>query len=182
MANESQNKSNRSRTVLGSFSSDAASLESWDDIDKLVKAAHVEKRYLSYDELLFKLKRWWSQYYKRPYKDPLLETYTFEELLYEYLDINHEENKPSTEQKVSEALEKEDRDWAEEEAQREMEEEEARALEEAQVAEAVAIQENDSIEEAEGLSDEEWAEKTLNNPTPDDIDSEDGDISATFEE
>lgn len=29
---------------------------------------------------------WWSKTYKRPLKDPILLSYTFEELLYEYYD------------------------------------------------------------------------------------------------
>jgi len=38
---------------------------------------------------------WWSQTYKRPLKDPVLLSYTFEELLFEYYDkiIREEEEK-----------------------------------------------------------------------------------------
>jgi hypothetical protein len=32
------------------------------------------------------LRSWWSRTYNRPLKDPLLETYTLHELLYEYHD------------------------------------------------------------------------------------------------
>ena len=32
------------------------------------------------------LKSWWSNLYNRPLKDPLLESYTLEELLYEFYD------------------------------------------------------------------------------------------------
>lgn len=32
------------------------------------------------------LKRWWCRYYKRPYKDPLLENYSLEELMLEYYE------------------------------------------------------------------------------------------------
>jgi Glu-tRNA(Gln) amidotransferase subunit E-like FAD-binding protein len=33
------------------------------------------------------MRSWWSKFYARPLKDPLLDSYTLEELLYEYNDI-----------------------------------------------------------------------------------------------
>jgi hypothetical protein len=46
------------------------------------------------DELFSFLRRWWCQYYRRPYKDPLLEQYTLEELYFEFLDITYESRHP----------------------------------------------------------------------------------------
>jgi hypothetical protein len=162
---------------FGSFSSDSASLELLDAIKKLAETG-LNKEYLTYDELLFKLRRWWCRYYKRPYKDPLLDTYTFEELAYEYFDLT-KEDKPE-EQKVSEAVEAEDRDWAEEEAAKEEAEWAAQQLAAAQPP-APPPESDIIVEEAVGLTDDQWASKQLKNPTPDDVDAEDGDISASFE-
>ncbi len=171
---------------FGSFSSDDASLDLYQSIKKLAETGLQNKEYLNYDELLFQLRRWWCQYYKRPYKDPLLDTYTFEELLFEYFDITQEARSESGE-KVSEEIEAEDRDWAEEEAARELAEEEARIAAEAaklQVEQSAAPENDTIVEEAVGLTDDKWAEKhdkVLVNPSADDVDTEDGDISAKFE-
>jgi hypothetical protein len=166
----------------GIHSADAASLSLFDDLKKLAEAG-LDKEFLTYDELLFKLRRWWCQYYKRPYKDPLLDEYTFEELAFEYFDINAP--RKTTDEAVAEKVEEEDRDWAEQEALRE----EAEALAaEAEIARAHAAPESDIIaEEASELTDNEWAEKydkpekTMVNPSADQVDNEDGDISASFE-
>lgn len=73
------------------------------------------------------LKSWWSNLYNRPLKDPLLESYTLEELLYEFYD-KMERQKAAEERivkdadKMEEAKEKEVLDWAEQEEKKEMEE------------------------------------------------------------
>jgi hypothetical protein len=73
------------------------------------------------------LKSWWSSTYNRPLKDPLLERYTLEELLYEFYD-KMERQKASEERvaentdKIEEAKEKEVLDWAEQEEKKELEE------------------------------------------------------------
>jgi hypothetical protein len=73
------------------------------------------------------LKSWWSNTYNRPLKDPLLENYTLEELLYEFYD-KMERQKASEERfakdadKIEEMKEKEVLDWAEEEEKKELEE------------------------------------------------------------
>src|ERR1700677_1678004 len=72
------------------------------------------------------LKSWWSRTYNRPLKDPLLESYTLEELLYEFYDrlerelaaetlVEQEADRIET-KKVQENL-----DWAEEEERKELE-------------------------------------------------------------
>jgi Mg-chelatase subunit ChlI len=71
------------------------------------------------------LKSWWSNLYNRPLKDPLLESYTFEELLYEFYDKMErqkaQEERATTEaDKMEEVKEKEVLDWAEEEEKKEL--------------------------------------------------------------
>jgi primosomal protein N' len=73
------------------------------------------------------LKSWWSNTYNRPLKDPLLESYTLEELLYEFYDKverqkAYEERSTKEADKMEEAKEKEVLDWAEQEEQKELEE------------------------------------------------------------
>lgn len=69
--------------------------------------------------LLSYLKRWWCVYYKRPYKDPLLLEYSFEELLLEYFEIlyfvsDEEKQKAKVEEYIEES-EGEDEEWLREE-------------------------------------------------------------------
>lgn len=73
------------------------------------------------------LKSWWSSAYNRPLKDPLLESYTLEELLYEFYDkieraAAREERSIQEADKIDEAKEKEVLDWAEQEERKELEE------------------------------------------------------------
>mgnify|MGYP003344983046 FL=1 len=78
-------------------------------------------------QLLLFLQSWWSKVYNRPLKDPLLATYTIEELLYEFYD-KIEREKASYERveaendKIEEKKEQEALDWAEKEEKREQEE------------------------------------------------------------
>lgn len=73
------------------------------------------------------LKSWWSSTYNRPLKDPLLESYTLEELLYEFYD-KMERRKAAEERvaleadKMEAAKEQEVLDWAEAEEKKELEE------------------------------------------------------------
>jgi hypothetical protein len=74
------------------------------------------------------LKSWWSRTYNKPLKDPLLESYTLEELLYEFYDKIErakaaEETIEQENDRIEEAKEKKVLDWAEQEEKREMEEE-----------------------------------------------------------
>ena len=73
------------------------------------------------------LRSWWSKTYTRPLKDPLLETYTLEELLYEFYDkvernLAEEERTKNEELEVEELKEKDVLDWAAEEERKEAEE------------------------------------------------------------
>ena len=167
------------------YSSTNASLDLFDSIRQLAES-RVHNKYVTYDELLSQMRRWWCQYYKRPYKDPLLDTYTFEELAFEYFDLTYVEPKDAAldKNKVSAEVEAEDRAWADAEA----EAEESLANEKvAAFADESAEEKSDIMEEAVGLSDEQWAAKYDSsedvkiNPTADEVD-EGGNISTSFEE
>lgn len=41
------------------------------------------------DDAIHVLRRWWCQYYKRPYKDPLFDEYTLEEIFLEYYEVSY---------------------------------------------------------------------------------------------
>ena len=146
-----------------------ASLELLDNIKQLVKIER-EKTKLNYDEFFFNLKRWWCRHYNRPYKDPMLESYTLEELYYEYCDVNYLDEKITEE---TTETSQEEWDWAEEE--------EAKEIRERSEKEDVIATENDTIVN-ESLSDDDWAGKyeTKINPTAIEADGG-GDISANFE-
>lgn len=67
--------------------------------------------------LLF-LQSWWSRTYNRPLKDPLLLSYTTEELLYEFYDRierskAEEERLEQEDVKIEEEKDKVNEDWAE---------------------------------------------------------------------
>lgn len=60
---------------------------------------------------------WWCTYWKRPFKDPLLQSYTFEELMYEFHSIREHEKAEveRTEQKADKIEEDKEaavKDWA----------------------------------------------------------------------
>jgi hypothetical protein len=160
---------------------DNNSLELLDSLKRIAESFSGKKS-LTYDEMFFSLRRWWCQHYKRPYKDPLLDSYTFEELAFEYYDVTQAINVKSEEVKVSEKIEDEDRKWAEEEEARELEEMR-------QLAAELDAKEKDANIEDDGLTDESWAKKyetevstPMRNPSADDVDMHGGDIVASFEE
>lgn len=90
-------------------------------------AAHNARAGLDdeYQLLLF-LQSWWSRTYNRPLKDPILLSYTLEELLYEFYD-RIERQKAYEEQidQENDTIEKEKEqaanDWADEEERKELE-------------------------------------------------------------
>ena len=72
------------------------------------------------------LKYWWSQHYNRPLKDPILESYTLEELTYEYYDkIERRKAAETAVEQESDRIEDEVLEdnlaWAEEEERKERE-------------------------------------------------------------
>ena len=90
-------------------------------------AAHNARASLADDrQLLLFLQSWWSKTYSRPLKDPLLLTYTLEDLLYEFHDkiernLAEEERTKNQETQQEEVKEKEILDWAAEEERKEAE-------------------------------------------------------------
>lgn len=73
-----------------------------------------------------RLRSWWSRYYNRPLKDPLLESYTLEELLYEFHDIRDRKEAEAKEAKEIDAKIDEEKiddtlKWAEEDERLEAE-------------------------------------------------------------
>lgn len=88
-------------------------------------AAHNARASLNDDkQLLLFMQSWWSKLYSRPLKDPLLLSYTLEELLYEFYDriervAADEERSHKDEVQTEEAKEKELLDWIDEEERRE---------------------------------------------------------------
>jgi hypothetical protein len=77
-------------------------------------------------QLLLYMRSWWSKTYNRPLKDPLLEMYTLEDLLYEFYDkvernLAEQERMKGQEIAEEELKEKDVLDWAEREEQKELE-------------------------------------------------------------
>lgn len=78
-----------------------------------------------FSQLLF-LRSWWSKYYNRPLKDPLLQEYTLEELYYEYRDkVEREAAAQEASEEATDNIEQKKLDeamaWAEEEERKELE-------------------------------------------------------------
>ena len=102
-------------------------------------------------QLTLYLQSWWSNLYNRPLKDPLLLSYTLEELLYEFYDrierekARYEQTEQETD-KIEDDREKDNLDWAEEEERKEME--------------ALKAAKKDMVE----LSDQEIADSIINDP------------------
>lgn len=57
----------------------------WEQIDRLVKSHRAVDATSNEESLWRELRLWWCLKYSRPFKDPILQTYTLDELLYEYL-------------------------------------------------------------------------------------------------
>lgn len=101
---------------------------------------------------------WWSKTYNRPLKDPILQSYTTEELLYEYynrveranaeVDAVEEESDKIEDKKLQENL-----DWAELEEKAELE----RLL----AAEAKAKEVEPVVDPMEDEANREWVEKQI---------------------
>jgi hypothetical protein len=149
------------------YNSRLLSLELIDSIKQLIDGSTDKVN--SYDELLFKLKRWWCHQYNRPYKDPLLDSYTFEELYFEYYDVTGKkvEDDPMSASKTE--IPEEEWDWAEQSEKEEAELE----------LQKQGATKSDIIEDSSQSTDKEWADKVLKNPTADEVD-DGGDIVTNF--
>lgn len=136
---------------------DAEDIGSVSIIDSIQRIAAFNARaeLNSEKQLLLFLQSWWSRTYNRPLKDPLLQSYTTEELLYEFYD-RIERSKAETERieresdKIEENKEKENEDWAE---KMEREERETEMREE-----AAKSQSNDPTKDPDNIA---WMEQQL---------------------
>lgn len=111
-------------------------------------------------QLLLFLQHWWSKTYNRPYKDPLLQTYTLEELLYEFFDKVERELAAETQvdadaDRIEDKKVQENLDWAEEEERKELEALRKQQEEIAQKAEETSI---DPTTEPDNVT---WMEEVL---------------------
>jgi hypothetical protein len=85
----------------------------WKEIDRIAQAHQSIDPTASEEDLFRQLKIWWCIKYTRPFKDPLIESYNLDELVYEYLMwfYMNPENDPAA-KKEKERREKEDQEWA----------------------------------------------------------------------
>ena len=95
------------------------------DAIKEIAAIRANSELDTAEKLEHFLKAWWSRQYNRPLKDPLLLTYTLEELLYEFYDYverqkAQEEHDDGDDDRIVEQRRKQALDWAEQEEQREL--------------------------------------------------------------
>lgn len=87
----------------------------WDAVDALARCHQLEDPVKSIEALTRFLKFWWCKTYNRPFKDPLLDTYTTDDLAYEYLRLyySHPDNDPLKEIEKK-ARQQSDDDWIKE--------------------------------------------------------------------
>lgn len=127
MAREVGPKSQGSAGSSGSKTSTLSSNLSLVDTIKAI-AAHNARAPLDNEEnLLLFLRSWWSRTYNKPLKDPILNEYSLEDLLYEFYDKveradYEEEMRNSEDDKIDTDKDKANLDWAEQEEKRELEE------------------------------------------------------------
>ena len=100
---------------------------------------------------------WWSRTYNRPLKDPLLLSYSLEELIYEYYDhVERDKAAEETQAKKTDRIEEEkaeaDDDWAD--AMERQEEEEA-------IREAEKIATEKNIDPAQDPANIKWMEDQI---------------------
>ena len=55
-----------------------------DEVLRIAKAHHLEEATSSYEAFTRALQFWWCQKFNRPLKDPVLQSYTRDELFYEF--------------------------------------------------------------------------------------------------
>lgn len=151
MARESKSKS-RGKNPGKRTEGELRQLSAFDAIQEL---AEYDARHTKTEEgLTLFLKSWWSKTYNRPLKDPLLESYTLHELLYEYYDKIERANAAEEAvelkaDKIEEEYEQETLSWIEEEERRDRE-----AAEKAQ-------KEPKDAEKEKLKEDEEWMVEQL---------------------
>lgn len=84
----------------------------WKELEELAKAHRLAKPTASQEDLLRTLQIWWCAKYNRPFKDPLLQTYTIDELAYEYLTYYFLQPENDPKKKADQEKEKqEEEEW-----------------------------------------------------------------------
>jgi hypothetical protein len=91
-----------------------------------IAAKNARAELVDEEQLKLFLQSWWSKIYNRPLKDPLLQTYTLEELLYEFYDkierrAAEVEREEASIEMQEDSKEKADLDWAEQMEREELE-------------------------------------------------------------
>lgn len=109
-------------------SRDARDLKALSTIEaiKIIASNNARAPLDTEQQLLLFLQSWWSRLYNRPLKDPILLSYTLEELLYEFYDRierskAEEERLEQEDVKIEEEKDKEAEDWAEKMEREELE-------------------------------------------------------------
>lgn len=132
MARETEREGSESPRDSSSTSSGSSVV---DEI-KAIAAYNARANLDSEKQLTLYLQSWWSRTYNKPLKDPILLSYTLEELLYEFYDkierrAAEEERAESESVKIEEDKEQGVLDWAELEEKKELDALKARAAIEA---------------------------------------------------
>ena len=85
----------------------------WKEVDRIAQAHLAVDPTASEADLWRQLRVWWCIKYQRPFKDPMLDAYTIDELIYEYLTWHYmdPENDPN-EKARKEQQAKDDQEWA----------------------------------------------------------------------
>jgi hypothetical protein len=138
---------------------------------KKIAADNARSSLETEESILLFLKSWWSRTYNRPLKDPILLSYTLEELMYEFFDRSErakaeQERLNNEKDKIEEQREKETMDWAEQEEKKELE----------------ALNKTGATASAPSKEDIEWMEKYMQESRQQHGDDFGEDVSINFEE
>jgi hypothetical protein len=82
----------------------------WKEVDRLAKAHHLESRTHDEETLRRWLEFWWCNKFGKPFKEPLLQEYTTDDLIYEYLRYWYTEHDPKVEMEAAKKK-KADDEW-----------------------------------------------------------------------
>jgi hypothetical protein len=126
MENRPVGESSESTGSASSSSNSSSDLSSVLDQIQAIARDNARAGLNSEKHLMLFLQSWWSRTYNRPLKDPILLSYTLEELLYEFYDRIErreaaEERLEWETDKMEEDKERADLDWAEQEEKKELE-------------------------------------------------------------
>jgi hypothetical protein len=87
----------------------------WEAVQRISKAHHCEDPVTDLESFRRFLEFWWCRTYNRPLKDPLLASYTIDELTYEYLrHLYHQPDMDPRKQLEQKQVEHEDDLWIKE--------------------------------------------------------------------